>query len=240
MILNSSNSPRVITNYNRNIEHLFYRYDIPKNSTNSLDEIALDNELNPDFIIDLIRCYDDYQNINNTDFKKYRIPVLVDYLEKSHKYYIDKRLPELEQCLDKLIKQESNPLTYLILNFFEEYKFDLMSHFKEEDDLIFPFCKSLFNFYYYKTDTDLDYIVRNGKKAMDFINSHHQSKDELKKLQDILIKYKAPVKNLSFFQIFIQQLSLFEKDLKIHAEIEDKILEKKIRDINKNLNITYV
>jgi len=240
MILNSSNSPKVITNYNRNIEHLFYRYDIPKNSTSSLDEIALNNELNPDFIIDLIRCYDDYQNINNTDFIKYRIPVLVDYLEKSHKYYIDKRLPELEQCLDKLIKQESNPLTYLILNFFEEYKFDLISHFKEEDHLIFPFCKSLFNFYYYKTDTDLDYIVRNGKKAMDFINSHHQSKDELKKLQDILIKYKAPVKNLSFFQIFIQQLSLFEKDLKIHAEIEDKILEKKIRDINKNLNITYV
>ena len=74
---------------------------------------------------------------------------------------------------------------------------------------------------------------------MDFINDHQKSKDELKKLQDILIKYKAPVKNLSFFQIFIQQLSLFEKDLKIHAEIEDNILEKKIRAINEDLNISY-
>tara|TARA_B100001287_G_scaffold51633_1_gene40560 strand:- start:11335 stop:12054 length:720 start_codon:yes stop_codon:yes gene_type:complete len=238
-MLNSSNSPKSITNYNRNIEHLFFRYDIPKNSDSSLDVIALNKELNPDFIIDLIRCYDDYQNINNTDFNQYRIPVLVDYLEKSHKYYIDKRLPEIEQCLDKLIKQESNPLTYLILNFFEEYKFDLISHFDKEDNLIFPFCKSLFNYRYYKTESDLVYITKNGANAMRFINDHHKSKDELKKLQDILIKYKAPVKNLSFFQIFIQQLSLFEKDLKIHAEIEDNILEKKIKAINQELNISY-
>ena len=238
-MLISSNTPKAITSYNRNIEHLFYRYEIHKNSTTSIDEIALNKELNPEFIIDLVRCYDDYQNIKNIDFRQYRIPVLVDYLEKSHKYYINKRLPEIEQCLDKLVKQESNPLTYLILNFFEEYKSDLISHFKKEDNLIFPFCKSLFNYRYYKTESDLEYIINNGAKAMEFINDHKKDKDELKKLQDILIKYKAPVKNLSFFQIFIQQLSLFERDLKIHAEIEDNVLEKKIKSINQDLNICY-
>jgi regulator of cell morphogenesis and NO signaling len=235
----SSNNPRTITSYNRNIEHLFYRYEIPKNSTDSLDEIAINNELNSAFIIDLIKCYDDYDNINTINFNHYRIPVLVDYLEKSHKYYINKRLPEIEQCLDKLIKQESNPLTFLILSFFEEYKLDLISHFEKEDKLIFPYCKSLFNYYYFKSNDDLNFILKNGKKAIAFIDDHQQSKNELKKLQDILIKYKAPVKNLSFFQIFIQQLGLFQKDLKIHAEIEDNILEKKVKAINNDLDIHY-
>ena len=71
------------------------------------------------------------------------------------------------------------------------------------------------------------------------MDDHHQSKDELKKIQNILLKYKVPAKNLSFFQIFIQQLSLFQQDLRIHAEIEDNILEKKIKAINKKLNIKY-
>ena len=79
----------------------------------------------------------------------------------------------------------------------------------------------------------------NGKNAIEFMNDHHQTKDELKKIRDIILKYKAPKKNLSFFQIFIQQLSLFQQDLRIHAEIEDNILEKKVRSINNSLNIKY-
>ncbi len=238
-MLISSNSPKVITTYNRNIEHLFYRYNISTSSQSTIEEISIENELNSDFFLDLVRCYNDYENIKSIDFVSYRIPVLIDYLEKSHKYYINKRLPEIEQCLDKLIQQESNPLIFVVLKFFEEYKVDLINHFSIEDNLIFPYCKSLFNYYYYNSKEDLDYILDNGKKAIEFINDHHQTKDELKKIQDIILKYKAPKKNLSFFQIFIQQLSLFQQDLRIHAEIEDNILEKKVRSINNSLNIKY-
>ena len=238
-MFSSSYSPKSITSYNRNIEHLFYRYGISSNSENSLEEISFQNKLNSDFILDLINCYNDYENIESIDFVCYRIPVLVDYLEKSHKYYINKRLPEIEQCLDKLTKQESNPLIFIVSKFFEEYKKDLIKHFHMEDNLIFPYCKSLFNFYYYKSPNDFDFIIDNGKKAIDFMDDHHQSKDELKKIQNILLRYKVPAKNLSFFQIFIQQLSLFQQDLRIHAEIEDNILERKIKAINKKLNIKY-
>ena len=121
-MFSSSYSPKSITSYNRNIEHLFYRYGISSNSENSLEEISIQNELNSDFILDLISCYNDYENIESIDFVCYRVPVLVDYLEKSHKYYINKRLPEIEQCLDKLTKQESNPLIFIVSKFFEEYK----------------------------------------------------------------------------------------------------------------------
>jgi regulator of cell morphogenesis and NO signaling len=238
-MFSSSFSPKEISNYNRNIEHLFFRYNIPTNSNVSLEKISSENELNSDFILDLINCYHDHENIKIVDFVSYRIPILVDYLEKSHSYYINKRLPEIEQCLDKLVIQESNPLKYILLNFFEEYKNDLIKHFKKEDSLIFPYCKSLFNYYYYRTSEDLDYILDNGKEAMSFIKQHNGDKDEFKKIQDIILSYKAPSKNLSFFQVFIQQLSLFQQDLKIHAEIEDNILEKKVRAINDELKLKY-
>ena len=142
-MFSTSYSPKEITNHNRNIEHLFYRYNISTSSQSTIEEISIENELNSDFFLDLVRCYNDYENIKSIDFVSYRIPVLIDYLEKSHKYYINKRLPEIEQCLDKLIQQESNPLIFVVLKFFEEYKVDLINHFSIEDNLIFPYCKSL-------------------------------------------------------------------------------------------------
>ena len=233
-------SPRSITEYNREIEHLFYRFNIPSRSTRSIEEITAEKELNSDFILDLIKCYDDYENLESTKFVSYRIPTLVDYLEKSHKHYITKRIPEIEQCLFRLLRQQDNPLIYVILSFFEEYKKDLIQHFKTEDELIFPYCKSLYNFYYFKKEDDFLNILENGKKALEFMKKHKTSKDELKKLQETVLSYKVPVKNLSFFHVFIEQLSLFQKDLKIHGEIEDNVLQKKVLHINDILSIKYV
>ena len=94
----STHSPKFITKYNRNINHLFNRYKIAPESNKNLNEICAKEEINVDLLTDLINCYNDLDFLKKTKFENYRIPVLVDYLEKSHKYYLEKRIPELEQA----------------------------------------------------------------------------------------------------------------------------------------------
>ena len=63
----STHSPKFITKYNRNINHLFNRYKIAPESNKNLNEICAKEEINVDLLTDLINCY------NDIDFLKHSI-----------------------------------------------------------------------------------------------------------------------------------------------------------------------
>jgi regulator of cell morphogenesis and NO signaling len=239
-MISPTNSPKSIISYNRNIDHLFGRYNIESDSTKNLNEICQDDEINIDLLLDLINCYDDLDFLKKTNFEEYSIPDLIDYLEKSHQYYLLKRIPEIEQSLEKLTQQESFTFNYLLLMFFKEYKKDIISHFKTEDEILFPFCKVLHNYLQKNSQEDLIFILENQKKAFSIMGNHQENKDSINDLQNVLLKYSPNNKKLSYFEIFLNQMSVFQHDLKIHAEIEENILVKKTIELLNSLGINDV
>ena len=239
-MISATNSPKSIISYNRNIDHLFGRYNIGSDSTKNLDKICQDDEINIDLLLDLINCYDDLDFLKKTSFEEYSILDLIDYLEKSHQYYLLKRIPEIEQSLEKLTKQESFTFNYVLLMFFKEYKKDIISHFKTEDEILFPFCKVLHNYLQKNSQEDLIFILENQKKAFSIMRDHQQNKDGIDDLQNVLLKYSPNNKKLSYFEIFLNQMSVFQHDLKIHAEIEENILVKKTTKLLNSLGINDV
>ena len=239
-MISATNSPKSIISYNRNIDHLFGRYNIGSDSTKNLNEICQDDEINIDLLLDLINCYDDLDFLKKTSFEEYSIPDLIDYLEKSHQYYLLKRIPEIEQSLEKLTQQESFTFNYVLLMFFKEYKKDIISHFKTEDEILFPFCKVLHNYLQKNSQEDLIFILENQKKAFSIMRVHQQNKDGIDDLQNVLLKYSPNNKKLSYFEIFLNQMSVFQHDLKIHAEIEENILVKKTTKLLNSLGINDV
>ena len=75
----------------------------------------------------------------------------------------------------------------------------------------------------------------NGKLLTEIL-----SKDEIDDLQKVLLKYSPNSKKLSYFEIFLNQMSIFQQDLKIHAEIEENVLMKKTTTILNSLEIKNV
>ena len=73
-MISATNSPKSIISYNRNIDHLFGRYNIGSDSTKNLDEICQDDEINIDLLLDLINCYNDLDFLKKTSFEEYSIP----------------------------------------------------------------------------------------------------------------------------------------------------------------------
>ena len=221
-------SPKTITQYDRNIVHLFSRFNIGPNSTQKLNEICKKDEININLLVDLINCYNNLSCLEKTNFEDYSIIDLIDYLEKSHLYYIEKKIPEIEQSLLKLGVQESFSFNYIFIKFFEEYKKDIVSHFKTEDEVLFPFCKVLDRYIKFNSQEDLIYILENKETIYHLMDQHKKNNDDVDDLQKLLIKYSPKSNKLSYFEIFLNQMSLFQKDLKIHAEIEENVLMEKI------------
>jgi regulator of cell morphogenesis and NO signaling len=233
-------TPKTITQYDRNIVHLFSRFNIGSDSTLKLNEICEKDEININLLVDLINCYNDLSCLEKTNFEDYSIIDLIDYLEKSHLYYLEKKIPEIEQSLLKLGEQESYSFNYIFIKFFKEYKKDIVSHFKTEDEVLFPFCKVLDRYIKFNSQEDLIYILENKETVYHLMDQHKKNNDEVDDLQKLLIKYSPKSNKLSYFEIFLNQMSLFQKDLKIHAEIEENILMEKIKFHLSNFEIKDV
>jgi len=221
-------TPQTITQYDRNIVHLFSRFNIGSDSKQKLIEICEQDEINVHLLVDLIHCYNDLSYLEKTKFEDYSINDLIDYLQKSHLYYLDKRIPEIEQSLHKLSLQERFSFNYIFIKFFKEYKKDIVSHFKTEDEVLFPFCKILDRYLKFNEQEDLIYILENKETVYKLMDQHKKNNDDVNDLQKLLIKYSPSSNKLSYFEIFLNQMSIFQKDLKIHAEIEENVLMEKI------------
>lgn len=92
----------------------------------------------------------------------------------------------------------------------------------------------------FNTQEDLIFVLENQKKAFELMKHHKDNKDEIDDLQRVLLKYSPNGKKLSYFEIFLNQMSIFQQDLKIHAEIEENVLMKKTIAILNNLEIKNV
>ena len=97
-MITENSTPLEIIKLNRNTEHLFNRYGIEK-SNKPIYQHSISKNLNNNLLIDLLECYEDIDKIKIDKFSKYRLPLLIDYLKKSHDYYISKRIPEIEQSI---------------------------------------------------------------------------------------------------------------------------------------------
>ena len=233
-MINTYFSPRQIVDVDRNSEHILNRYGIAKTSNKSILDNAFSNNFNGLFIVDLLNCFYEVENIAHTDFEKYEIPTLVDYLKRSHKYYISKRIPEIEQTIDNITSQESNILGSFLKNFFKQYKYDLQRHFDTEEKNIFPFALKLYNYHYFDDVSHIKFLKERQNFVMKFLDNHKKEKSELKKIEQSLIEYKSKnATTLSYLDILLQKLKNFHVDMKIHSEIEDNVLDNKIKYILK-------
>ena len=97
-----------------------------------------------------------------------------------------------------------------------------------EDEILFPFCKILERYLQFNSQEDFIYILENREIVCNLMDQHRKNKDDVDDLQKLLIRYSPNSKKLSYFEIFLNQMSVFQKDLKIHAEIEENVLMDKI------------
>lgn len=180
----------------------------------SVQEICAQYGLPVDFVLMVFNVYtfDDYlpdeEELMQTDFSP-----LVPYLEASHRYYLNERLPHIERHLLHVAGSAGERYGAILKSFFEDYRKEVVEHFESEERDVFPYLQGLMNG-----------CGTERPMSEHFADNHTDLVDKLSDLTQILYKYipcEGFAEELNELVFAILQLSA---DLEKHAVIEEKIL----------------
>ncbi len=218
-------------------EGVLYRYGIYSKPELSIEKAASDLMINPDFLVDVLNCYGETSAFELKKFQQYSIPVLIEYLQKSHTFYRFKKLLEIEQSVFNLmIGGTSSKRTLSVISvFYTEYKKELLNHFDLEEKILFPYGRAL-----YKADNSFgDYVnavvMSQEYSIKSFADNHHDSHCELERVRESLRLFNPSKSDESLLRVLLDQFKSFEKDLYLHSLIEDEVLVPKLLELEKNL-----
>ncbi len=145
------------------------------------------------------------------DYSKISLSSLIKYLHNAHSYFLEYRLPTIRRELVEALDSDSD-VSYVILNYFDEYFDEVNNHMMYEENTLFPYINT----------------VVNGSSAdqytIDTYSKHHDKvESKLSELKNILIKY-YPAKTTNELNNVLYDIFSCERDLSSHNAIEDFLL----------------
>jgi regulator of cell morphogenesis and NO signaling len=182
----------------------------------SIEDVCKWHEVNIDFYLAIINTYNNASYFDSSHLQYFSPILIVDYLRKTHKYYLSEALPKLRKSLELFISsyRGDDANINLIDSFYKEYEKELLTHIQDEEENIFPYIERLVN----NELLDCDNSIHT------FEEEHSNVDIKLNDLKNLIIKYISPVYNINFCNDFLILVDRFEKDIINHARIEDNIL----------------
>ena len=216
-----------LVNSNPNLLPVISRFGIrPGFKDKTVAEVCADRQINKDFFLALVNTYNNPEYFPEKELLGFSPLLIVDYLKKTHTYYINYYLPRLEALLDRLIGSGDSENRDLrpIITFYEKYKKELLMHIRDEEENVFPIV--------------IDYFGKKNRDGLkqvgiSFKKEHTNVEMKLSDLKNLIIKYLEPNYDDNDFFEFVSALFLFEKDITDHARIEDHILVPQILGLEK-------
>jgi regulator of cell morphogenesis and NO signaling len=208
-------------------QQILQRYDLPFEgntlySYHELTELNVDRE----FIYALLQTFEDEGTFSPDTFQKFSLDTIIDYIRRTHRYYLSKKLCEIEQSISILLKDYDggHPLLVILNNFYRDYKNNLTEHIKVEEEYVLPRIERILKL---EQEEAAENGLINTSEALslkNFIQNHHDTEDDLLQVRRTISQYDPPVTNQTPYRILLTQLQMFEKDLAVHALIEDYVL----------------
>lgn len=179
--------------------------------------------INPDFVFVLLEVFEDQRTFDLHAFDAFRLEVIVDYIRKTHRYYLDRKLLEIEQSIHLLLKAypEAHPLLVILSDFYSSYKLHLTKHIEVEETQLLPYILHLEKV----DDGKASFQAYPHSYSLNRFLVHHQDTEkELSDVREAMLHYSPPPTNETLYRILISQLEVLEKDLAVHALIEEDVL----------------
>jgi regulator of cell morphogenesis and NO signaling len=203
----------------------------------SVAEVCRENQINAEFFLEIANSFADEDYIPQKDLNSFPLGLIVNYLKKTHQYYLEEKIPELARMISEMAadyKQDPDKAA-LINSFFREYCDQLNQHIEREETKIQPYVLEIESAY--QAGKASPELIKKIKKysILDFADEHDNVEEKLNDLKNIIIKYLPPSKNTSLTNHILTELFRLEKDLNAHANLEDKVLIPKVAAMEKTI-----
>lgn len=180
----------------------------------SVKEVCNNANVNSSFFLLICNLYTNSDYVPSSDeLNSVDVSTILSYLSVSHKYYVEERIPHIEHHLNRIIEACPERFGNTLQRFFKEYKKEVESHFKYEEETVFPYINSLF-----------DNSAENKFSIHEFKSNHSNIEDKLDDLMNILIKYlPADIFPKERIEISLDIMDL-SSDLNCHTFVEERVL----------------
>lgn len=183
--------------------------------------------------------HNDEENFQFQKLNKFSIDQVLSYLQASHKFYLSKKLPEIEQTMMHIFNKygRTHQILASLTSFFNDYKNRLVEHIRMEEKAFFPYIKTLISASKGEMSSEDIQILLANCSIASFDDNHDPIEDDLKMVSSIIHSYSANEETPLPYRVFMNQVELFEMELRKHAIIEDHVLVPMAREIEAKLRV---
>ncbi|MBQ6074432.1 MAG: hemerythrin domain-containing protein [Bacteroidales bacterium] len=147
-----------------------------------------------------------------------RVEDILFYLSRSHDYYVNRSLVDLDSAIEALIEPCSNTQKTVIRKFFSDYRNELQRHFDYEELSVIPYVRNLLK------------GNRNTSFSIDrFEENHAQIHETLSDLKNLIMKSLPDVCDNNLRISVLLSIYNLQQDLDHHTCIEDDVLVPTVR-----------
>lgn len=200
----------------------------------TIEEICTQHQINSLFFLDIINAFHDADFFPVEELLSFSPRPIVDYLQRTHNYYLSYVVPKMENQLALLIesgKTHADDLQ-LIQIFFRKYKAELIAHIMDEEESVFPYILRITDAYERGVPLSDEDMPRS---ILIYEKEHSDIDQKLSDLKNLVIKFLNAVYDDNLCNDFLITLFRLERDIIDHARIEDKILVPIVYRIEKAL-----
>lgn len=204
---------------------LLYRLNISLGfGDKSLNEVCKENNFDTNCFLFLAN-YQTNKSIMNVaeEFEALPLEPFLHYLNCSHGYFLERRLPNIRRKLELVFSASEQKLQNVILNFFDKYMKEVRKHMEYEDEVVFPYIYSL-----------LKHDRSNAYSINIFEERHNDIEGKMSDLKQILLKYVPSTIDQMLLVNILTELYMSEEELDTHTTIEDNLVIPRVKRMEKN------
>jgi regulator of cell morphogenesis and NO signaling len=198
----------------------------------TIAEVCSSYKIDTSFFIEIIRFFIAKEQYTANSLVDFPVRTIIDYLKKTHIYYLNDRLPYIESMVDHLIVENPNRTDIvLVKKFFLSYHDEFHKHILREENEVFPYILTIEDAFI--SGKNLSEIVElvTTNPINKYAQEHDNVDEKLNDLKNILIKYLPPLQNENLVYNILFELFDLERDVKDHSLIEDKIMVPRVKVI---------
>lgn len=216
---------------------IFYDY-----SEKTLEQVCSEKGLNLQKVVQRLESVNKSDEQNDLSLYTYPIDLIIEYLKHTHYLFIKEKLPYIVRLIKNL--KASHPKNHQIA---EDLKFifplfveDFIHHIYEEEDNLFSYILYLNNVFVNSFHPPVLFYKMEKYSIRRYATEHEVHDDEMSGIRSITNNYTLQDNADLHMKVVYAELEAFEKELKIHASVENEILFPKALMLEKEVKKIFI
>ncbi|MFC4870268.1 hemerythrin domain-containing protein [Negadavirga shengliensis] len=209
----------------------FFEYE-----KNSLEEVCAKFKVNPSQVISELENWAIKKDPTSDELYLHPIEVLVGYLKKKHRFFVRQELPFLSSMVNGIVGVGSfESLLADMRLMFPLFVDDFIHHIHEEEATLFNRIVFLQDIEQHKVPLNDAIDVFKLSPVSNMATEHEGHDDEMEGIRKLTSNYQLPPNSPISVKILYHELQRFERELIIHAKIENELLFPKAEELEKEV-----